>query len=204
MVRRRGYDAKENAQKLRAFGYILHTQRQKIMKLFIVVLLLLLCASISYGQKLKNLDDSIQSEIGKKIPKLKAYIESNEMNPGLKNVESAFAVDTFKIEYYQRRKGSLHSTIGTIVSVTKYVTAQYRILLNKYYLLAMQIATPDEKKNIIASQEAWESFQKKEAVSLFEIYRKNDIANSNYLRAYGLLIKTRAIALFDCYVELKE
>jgi len=174
------------------------------MKLFIVVLLLSVCASISYGQKLKNLDDSIQSEVGKKIPQVKAYIESIEMDPGLKSVESAFAVDTFKIEYYQRRKANLHSTFGTYASVTKYVTDQYRILLNKYYLLVMKIATPDEKKNISAAQEAWEDFQKKEAVSLFKIYRKNDIANSNYLRAYGLLIKTRAIALFDCYIELKE
>ena len=173
------------------------------MKLFIVVLSLSVCTGVSYGQKLKNLDDSIQSEIRKKIPKLKAYIESNEMDPGLKNVESAFAIDTFKIEYYQRRKVNLHSTIGAGVSVTKYVTAQYRILLNKYYLLAMKIAKPDQKKDISAAQEAWEDFQKKEAVSLFKIYLKNDIANSNYLYAYGPLIKTRAIALFNCYAELK-
>jgi hypothetical protein len=174
------------------------------MKLFIVLLLMLVFSKVAYGQKLKNLDDSIQSEIRKKIPKLKAYIASNEMDPGLKNIESTFAIDTFKIEYYQRRKVNLHSTIGTNVSTTKYVTAQYRILLNKYYLLIMDIASPDEKRNMSAAQKAWEDFQKKEAISLSKIYQKNDIANNNYLQAYGLLIKSRAIALFDCYMELKE
>ena len=91
-----------------------------------------------------------------------------------------------------------------MVTVTKYITAQYRILLNKYYLLAINVATPDEKDKIRAAQEAWEDFQKKEAVSLLKIYGKKDIANVNYLQAYGLLIKTRAIALFDSYVELKD
>jgi len=174
------------------------------MKLCILLFLLSVYGNLSYGQKIKNLDDSIQSEIRKKIPKLKTYIESNEMDPGLKTVESTFAVDTFKIEYYQRRKVTIHSNIGAMVTVTKYITAQYRILLNKYYLLAINVATPDEKDKIRAAQEAWEDFQKKEAVSLLKIYGKKDIANVNYLQAYGLLIKTRAIALFDSYVELKD
>jgi hypothetical protein len=159
---------------------------------------------VSLAQKFKTLDDSIQSEIRVKIPKLKKIMESNEMNPAMKSVISDFAIDTFKIEYYQRRKLNLHVTVGTMVSVTKYVTAKYRSLVDKYYFLATKEANPDEKRDLVATQEAWETFQKKEVILLSRIYSKGDIGNCNYLMAYQKIIRERAIALFDRFTQIKE
>ena len=159
---------------------------------------------MSQAQKLKTLDDSIQSEIRVKIPRITRIIESNEMNPAMKRLISEFAVDTFKIEYYQRRRLNLHVTFGTMASVAKDAIAKYRNLVNKYYFLATKEATPDEKADLLAAQEAWESFQRKEVILLSRIYRKGDIANNNYLMAYQKIIRERAIALFDRFIQIKE
>ena len=51
----------------------------------------------------KQLETKINVEIESKIKGLKEEVESRQMNPFTKNIYSEFAIDTFKIQYFNRR-----------------------------------------------------------------------------------------------------
>ena len=163
--------------------------------------MLLAWSTFAQSYKLENFDST---ERQKQIKDLTEHVESNEMNPGLKKIKSEFAIDTFKIEHFQRKFPSLKVNLGTSLAVIKSSCTMYDSLNNKYLGKLKKILKNKDYDDLIASQEAWEKYRLTELKYFERLINEDFDFEYNFYYEYKQILKMRLETLFFYYAGFKE
>ncbi len=140
----------------------------------------------------------------KEINSLKENIESNEMNPNLKETVSEFAIDTFKIGFFQRKFPVTKVDTGTSLDVQKSVCVMNDSLIDKYFNKLKKILKNKDYDDLIISQTEWEKYRNKE-LSIFQRLTKEEIDfEFNFYVEYNQILKLRLNTLFFYYYTFKD
>lgn len=172
------------------------------MKLYLLIFLNL-SFHVSFCQNdRKQLETKINIEIESKIKGLKEEVESQQMNPFTKNIYSEFAIDTFKIQYFNRRvKMSLKLNNIEDLELIKNKIVGYEKLVEKYYELSKKECDQSERTQLIIAQTAWKNF-KIEEFKWFSKRFEGSPFDNNYYSEYCEIIRQRVLNLYFYYTDL--
>lgn len=177
----------------------------KIKLLLPILTFLFLSQNFCFSQNTrKQLETEITIEIESKIKGLKEEVEAQQMNPFTKNIYSEFAIDTFKIQYFNRRLiMSLKINTMEHLELIKNKTRQYEKLVEKYYALSKKECDQSERTELITAQTSWENFKNKE-FNWFSKRFDGSPLDINYYSEYCEIIRQRVLNLYFYYTDLTE
>jgi hypothetical protein len=177
----------------------------KIKPLLLILTLLFISLNFCFSQNnRKQLETEINIEIENKIKGLKEEVESQQMNPFTKSIYSEFAIDTFKIQYLNRRLNrSLKFNTIQELEFIKNKTLQYEKLVEKYYALSKKECSESERTELIIAQSAWKNFKNKEFNWHSKRFNSSPLDN-NYYSEYCEIIRQRLLNLYFYYTDLIE
>jgi hypothetical protein len=165
------------------------------------------CISLNYcfsQTNRKQLETEINMEIVSKIKDLKEEVESQQMNPFTKNIYSEFAIDTFKIQYLNRRlNGILKLNTTEALELIKNKTREYEKLVEKYYALSKKQCNAAERTELLIAQSAWKNFRTKE-FNWFSKRFDGSPLDTNYYAEYCEIIRQRVLNLYFYFTDLTE
>lgn len=177
----------------------------KIKLLLLISSFLFLSLNFCFSQNNREqLETEINIEIESKIKGLKQEVESKQMNPFTKNIYSEFAIDTFKIEFFNRRLNrSLKLNTIEELELIKNKTHKYEKLVEKYYALSKKECNESEGTELKTAQGAWENFKNKEFNWHSKRFDGSPLDN-NYYSEYCEIIRQRVLNLYFYYTDLIE
>lgn len=140
----------------------------------------------------------------KEINELINSTESHEMNPSLKKIESEFAIDTFKIGYFQRKFPVNKVDLETSLNVQKSTCVMYDRLNSKYFHKLEKILKHKDYDDLIKSQEIWEKYKANE-LNIFQrkINERLDF-EFNFYKEYTRILKSRLETLYFYYYRFAD
>ncbi len=124
--------------------------------------------------------------------------------PGLSEETLKFSKDTFSIErMYNKRVNIDYSTAGINEALAVKAEA-YQRLITKYFDKLIRRLAPEDGKTLIAAQDAWTQFYRKEMELMYTLVKKpysgGGTIQSNIIQHHKAeSIKNRAVVLFTYY-----
>lgn len=152
---------------------------------------------------------AIEKKINQEISSEAASLKNELTNDKESTTSIEFTLDTFRIERYSEKYMAYDYSTAGMCNATLDAAKKYDSLLNKYYKKLLAVLKNNDKDVLVNAERSWVVFRNNE-LKLLETLTNDEYSGGGTIQRiifaseYLDIIKQRALAIYDYYLDVKK